>query len=143
MHVKNALLRSVGMVVVAISLLGLVESLANAMKPFRDEFVAKYVKLDGTDAKEKTFAKAVQTAKCNVCHQGKSKKERNVYGRALNKFLSEGDAKNKEKIRVALDKTAELRSNPADPKSPTFGELIEAGKLPGGEPNSGVTKTGK
>jgi hypothetical protein len=139
---KKALLRSACMVVVAISLLWLVESLANAMKPFRDEFVAKYVKLDGTDAKEKAFAQAVQTAKCNVCHQGKSKKERNVYGRALNKFLSEGDAKNKEKIRTALDNTAELRSNPADPNSPTFGELIKAGKLPGGEPNSGVKKTG-
>jgi len=27
-----------------------------------------------------------------------------------------------------------IKSNPADPKSPTFGELIQEGKLPGGEP---------
>jgi hypothetical protein len=139
---KKALLRSVCRGLAAISLFWLVDSSASAMKPFRDEFMAKYVKPDSTDAKERAFAEAVQTAKCNVCHQGKTKAQRNVYGRALNKFLSEDDAENKEKIGIALDKAAELKRNPDDPRSPTFGDLIKAGKLPGGEPNSGVRRTG-
>jgi hypothetical protein len=134
---NKVLLRSVCVAVVAISLFWLADSSAKAMKPFRDEFMAKYVKPDSADAKEKAFAEAVQAAKCNVCHQGKSKKERNAYGRALNKFLSEDDAENKEKIRAALDKAAAMKSNTDDPKSPTFGELIKAGKLPGGETSSG------
>ena len=138
----KVLLRSIGMAVVAVSLVCLVDSPANAMKPFREEFVAKYVKPDSTDAKEKAFAEAVQTAKCSVCHEGKTKNVRNVYGRALNKFIGEDSAKNKEKIRAAFDKVAQLKSNPDDPNSPTFGDLIQAGKLPGGEPNSGDKKTG-
>lgn len=139
---NRALSRFVSMAVVGVSLLCLMDSSANAMKPFRDEFMAKYVKPDSADAKGKAFAEAVETAKCSVCHQGKSKKVRNAYGRALNKFLNEDDADNKEKIRAAFDKVAQLKSNPDDPNSPTFGDLIKAGKLPCGQPDSGVKKTG-
>ena len=128
---NKVLSRSVCSVVVAVSLLWLTGSSAVAMKPFHDEFVAKYVKPDSTDEKEKAFAKAAQAAKCNICHQGKTKTVRNVYGRALSRFLSEDDAENKERIRAALDKAAQVKSNPDDPHSPTFGDLIKAGKLPG------------
>jgi hypothetical protein len=142
MRMNKVLLRSVGAAAAAVSLTWLVGSSASAMKPFRDEFMTKYVKPDSADAKENAFAEAVQAAKCNLCHQGKSKKEKNVYGRALNKFLGEEDMENREKIRSALDKAAELKSNPDDPNSPTFGDLIKAGKLPGGGPSHGGKKTG-
>ena len=135
---NKVLLRSVCAAVATASLFWLAEFPANAMKPFRDEFLAKYVKPDSADAKEKAFAEAVATAKCNVCHQGKTKRERNLYGRAVNKFLSKEDKEDKEKIRAALDKTAEMRSDPDNPNSPTFGDLIKAGKLPGGEPKTGT-----
>lgn len=115
--------------VVASSTLGSARP-AYAIKQFFDEFKAMYVKADGTDA-EKALATAVEGAKCNVCHKGTSKKERNAYGEALSALLDKKeDAKNVEKIKESLTKVADMAS---DGKSgPTFGALIKEGKLPGG-----------
>lgn len=100
---------------------------AFAIKQFFDEFKAVYVK-EGTP-----LAAAVETAKCNVCHVGKSKKDRNSYGNALaEKLDKKEDAKNVEKIRKSLEEVASLPSDPAKADSPTFGALIAEGKLPGG-----------
>ncbi len=100
---------------------------AFAIKQFFDEFKTVYVK-DGTP-----LAAAVETAKCNVCHVGKSKKDRNAYGNALaEKLDKKEDAKNVEKIRKALEEVAALPSDPAKADSPTFGALLAEGKLPGG-----------
>jgi len=97
------------------------------VKQFSDEFKAVYVK-EGTP-----LAAEVETAKCNVCHKGKSKKNRNVYGEALSKLLDKKEDKaNKDKIRQALETVAKESSDPSKPDAPTFGELIAAGKLPGG-----------
>lgn len=102
---------------------------AYAIKQFADEFKAVYVK-DGTP-----LAAAVEEAKCNVCHMGKSKKDRNAYGNALAERLDKKeDAKNVDKIRKALEEVAALSSDPAKPDAPTFGQLIADGKLPGGAP---------
>ena len=102
---------------------------AFAIKQFFDEFKAMYVK-DGTP-----LATAVETAKCNVCHMGKSKKDRNAYGNALaDRLDKKEDAKNVEKIKKALEEVAGLPSDPAKADSPKFGKLIEEGKLPGGNP---------
>ena len=114
-------------VVSAALVLGLGSREAFAIKQFADEFKAVYVK-DGTP-----LAAAVESAKCNVCHKGKSKKDRNAYGEALAKLLDKKDDKdNKDKIRQALETVAKESSNPADASAPTFGALIEQGKLPGG-----------
>jgi hypothetical protein len=102
---------------------------AFAIKQFADEFKAMYVK-EGTP-----LAAAVESAKCNVCHVGKSKKDRNAYGNALAERLDkDADKKDVEKIRAALTEVAALPSDPAKADSPTFGKLIEEGKLPGGTP---------
>jgi len=104
---------------------------AKAVKQFRDAFIAKYVKPDSSDAKDKAFAAAVETAKCNLCHAGKSKKDRNPYGVALDELLDrKTDKDDKAKIAAALDKAAEVKSDANDPGSPTFGQLISDGKLP-------------
>ena len=50
---------------------------AFAIMQFAEQFKAVYVE-EGTP-----LAAAVATAKCNVCHMGDSKKERNAYGQAL------------------------------------------------------------
>lgn len=114
-------------VVSAALVLGFASREAFAIKQFSDEFKAVYVK-DGTP-----LAAAVESAKCNVCHKGKSKKDRNAYGEALAKLLDKKDDKdNKDKIRQALETVAKESSNPADASAPTFGALIEQGKLPGG-----------
>ena len=105
---------------------------AFAIKQFFDEFKAVYVKPDSADPAEKALAAEVETAKCNVCHAGSSKKERNAYGNALAERLNnKEDAKNVEKIKKALDEVAALPSDPAKADSPTFGALLKEGKLPG------------
>ena len=114
-------------ILVAACAFGLTSREAFAIKQFADEFKAVYVK-DGSP-----LAAEVETAKCNVCHKGKSKKDRNVYGEALAELLDKKEDKdNKEKIRQALETVGKQSSNPADASAPTFGALIEQGKLPGG-----------
>jgi len=102
---------------------------ALAIKQFADEFKAMYVK------KGTPLAAAVEAAKCNVCHVGKDKKQRNAYGQALAERLDKKeDAKNVEKIKKALEEVAALSSDPSKADAPTFGKLIDEGKLPGGDP---------
>jgi hypothetical protein len=114
-------------VLTAAFVLGSASREAFAIKQFADEFKAVYVK-DGSP-----LAAEVEAAKCNVCHKGKSKKDRNVYGEALAKLLDKKEDKdNKDKIRQALETVSKESSNPADASAPTFGALIEQGKLPGG-----------
>jgi hypothetical protein len=104
---------------------------AFAIKQFFDEFKAIYVKPDSADANEKALAAEVETAKCNVCHAGSNKKERNAYGDALAELLDKkADAKNVEKIKESLVKVAGMSSDPSQPDAPTFGDLFKQGKLP-------------
>ena len=118
-----------GLLVVSIALASV--NSAHAILPFKKEFDNLYVKPEGTDS-EKALATAAQTAKCDVCHMGEKKKDRNAYGQSLKKLLDKKeDAKNVAKIQAALKKVEAEPSDPKDPKSPTFGDLIKAGKLPG------------
>ena len=96
-----------------------------AIKQFQDEFKDLYVK-EGSP-----LAAELERVKCNVCHVGKDKKERNAYGKALDERLDKkADKENKEKIRKMLEEVAALPSDPSKPGSPTFGALIKEGKLP-------------
>jgi uncharacterized membrane protein len=107
---------------------------ARAVAPFKAEFEAAYVKKESSDPQHKALAEAVAEAKCNVCHKGTSKKDFNAYGAALADLLDKKtDAQNKDKIREALAKVSEMKSEPNNPSAPTFGQLIEQGKLPGGK----------
>ena len=104
---------------------------AEAILPFKKEFDILYVKKDSTDPKEKAFALEVETVKCNVCHVGKKKKDRNQYGIEVGKLINKKEhAKDPVAIKAALEKVAAMPSDPSDPKSPTFGDLIKDGKLP-------------
>ncbi len=101
---------------------------AYAIPPFKKEFDTMYVK-EGTE-----FAKKVNEVKCNVCHVGINKKDRNAYGEELAKLLDrKTDATKPDKIKEALQKVAAMKSKSGDDSSPTFGDLIKDGKLPGGE----------
>ena len=107
---------------------------AMAIAPFQMAFMKEYV----NDHKDKEFAKYVKTqAKCNVCHRGKVNPKNiyhNAYGKELVKLLdAKKDAKNQKKIQAALQKVAKMHTDPKDPKSPTYGELIAKSKLPGGD----------
>ena len=106
---------------------------------FQKQFLTKYI--DGHDNKE--FVGLVKTkVKCFVCHDAKkdaegktSKKNRNAYGQELSKLLNKNDKKNVKKIQEALDKVATVNSDPKNPASPSYGELIAQGKLPAGAPD--------
>jgi hypothetical protein len=107
---------------------------AFAYGEFKKEFENKYIKEDPQTEAEKSLKEAYQEASCGVCHtgpKGKDKKVRNTYGKALGELLKKGDKQNVAKIQASLDTVAAQKSDPTDANSPTFGELIAAGKLPG------------
>jgi Leucine Rich repeat len=137
-------MRRVALLAVGVALVwGLAVRSAVALPPFFKEFQAKYLKPDSSDPKDQEFATLVaKTTKCNVCHvQGKPKKVHNAYGTQLSMILKKENFKParlkaepdkvKEEIDAALDAVAAKKSG--DEKSPTFGELIAQGKLPGGD----------
>jgi len=101
---------------------------ASALPPFNKEWVAKYNPGD----KNAAYAEA----KCNVCHEGTSKKMKNEYGKAVGKFLTkakyteikEDDAAAKKYILDGLQKAEAEKNGGGKP----YGDLIKAGKLPGG-----------
>jgi hypothetical protein len=102
---------------------------AQAIPAFQKEFVTLYV---GTD-KESDFAKLVKQAGCFACHQGKLRKNHNAYGQPLSELLDKkADMKNPAKIVESLKKVEAMHSVAGDDKSPTFGDLIKKGELPGG-----------
>jgi hypothetical protein len=69
----------------------------------------------------------VKSLKCNVCHLGAKKTNRNDYGKAIVKALDgKKNVKDEEKFTDVL-KTAAKEKN-ADGK--TYGEVLEAGELP-------------
>ena len=107
---------------------------AEAVKEFKEQFDARYVKPDGTDPVEVALAEAVKEANCYVCHvKGKSRKYHNVYGEALEEFLDRKDDKeNVEKIQKALETVEKLKSDPDNDSSPTYLDIIKSGKLPVG-----------
>jgi hypothetical protein len=147
----NLLRVSILAVVVVAHLVAKIPS-AQAIPPFSKEWEAKYVKADSADEKDKAFAALttnMKTGKCNVCHAaGQEKKVRNAYGKQLSMLLKKDNFKAerlkeeadkcKAEIIAALDAVAAMKSG--DDKSPTFGELIAMGKLPGGDPPAEVAK---
>jgi hypothetical protein len=67
-------------------------------------------------------------AKCDVCHGGESKRERNIYGQAVARALGgQRNVKNPKTIDQALLKAGGDES--AIPGT-TFGKLLQAGDLP-------------
>ena len=105
---------------------------ASALPPFNKEWTGKYVEGNGNPK----FVEAVGTAKCNVCHVGTSKKDRNDYGMAVSKFLTKAkyneikddEAAAKKYILEGLEKAAAEKNGGGK----SYGEMIKSGELPGG-----------
>jgi cytochrome c2 len=88
-----------------------------------------------TDHPDLEFAALVKKPanRCYVCHVGKKRSHRNVYGAQMDELLDRTkDVKDKEKIVAAIKQVGAMHSDPNDDTSPTFDELIAAGKFPGG-----------
>jgi hypothetical protein len=114
----------------AIAMLGGSFQSASALPPFNKEWMAKYK--DG-NANGK-FVEAVDTAKCNVCHEGMSKKMKNEYGKAVGKYLTkakyneikEDESAAKKYILEGLQKAEAEKCS----SGKTYGEMFKAGELP-------------
>lgn len=116
------------------AVLALMAGPASARPQYKKVFDEHYGVSDPKTDAQKKLADAVSEAKCNVCHAGKSKKDRNAYGAALGKALPAYDKdawssdadKAKAGVVEALKKVGAMKTD----GDKTFGELIEAGSLP-------------
>lgn len=98
-------------------------AIPEASKQFKDHYPALKEKAD--------------EAKCNVCHYGTSKKNKNDFGKALSEFIKKDNYKSdrvkseadkvKAEFGEAFKKVEALKSKGGE----TFGERIKAGNLPG------------
>ncbi len=92
---------------------------------YNKEFWAKY---------DQELGKFKDTTKCNSCHFGAEKKNRNDYGKAFGEALVSQEVGGKkqetnlDKVKAALDKAAKEKSAI---EGKTFGDLIKSGMLPG------------
>ncbi len=107
---------------------------ADAYQAFAKAFLKKYAGDTSTEVEKSIAAEFARVKKCNVCHDprpgsdGKiSKKNRNPYGVALSKYLTEKDKKDEKK---ALEMLGKIESEKAEGADKTFGELLREGKLP-------------
>ncbi len=124
---KRGRLTLLGCVCVAGLAVGLAVESASGMIHFRKTFVDTYVG-DAKTPEQQALAKAIETAKCNVCHdaESKSKKDHNPYGMSLKKLGLKKTEKAPANIAAILKK-AEAEKNGS---GKAYGEMIKAGKLP-------------
>ena len=122
---KRWIVLPVGMLAVAL-VFGSNPQPVSAVPNFKKAFDAMYVQ------KDSPLAKAVETAKCNICHEGESKKKKNAYGMAVGTLLKKSDKDNADKINAALKSVEGTKVDTKNATSPTFGDNIKAGKLPAG-----------
>jgi len=116
---------------------------AQAYPAFQKQFELRYLQRGS-----RLHSVLGEHSRCNVCHIGGSlsRKHRNAYGKALDYYLSRTDCDSLtlagiqnnpfaarqalDRVRRAMAAVEEWPSVPSDRGSPTFGELIQAGKLP-------------
>jgi hypothetical protein len=103
-----------------------------AILPFYKVWEAEYL----ANHPDKEYVALVKKPanRCFVCHVGKKRSHRNVYGAQMEELLdAKKDMKDKEKILAAIRKAGEAHVDPDDTASETFADRIVAGKFPGGE----------
>jgi hypothetical protein len=98
-------------------------SVSEARPPYLKEFLGTYEKVK----------KEGEATKCNVCHYGESKKNKNDYGKAVGAALGGTNIKEAEKVVEALKKAEKEKSSV---EGKTFGDLLADGKLPGTAPKN-------
>ena len=92
-------------------------------------------------SKDAKLVTALKAAKCNVCHyvdgDKKSKKQKNDFGVAMAKLLKKDNYKSTriaaepDKVKAEFDAAFEKLMATKNAKGKTYGELLEAGSLPG------------
>ncbi len=110
--------------------MSLTATTTSAVEEFKLQFEAKYAKPQGRKRPNPRLVRAIAAAQCRICHPGDDKHKLNAYGAQLGQYVNHFDKDKTERIQDALEKISARRSDPFDPKSPTFGELIKKGELP-------------
>jgi hypothetical protein len=104
---------------------------AFAILQFYQEFDKMYL----AEHENEEFVKQARDPKmrCLICHQGRNRKNHNVYGAFLDELLDrKKDIKNVDKIKESLAKVGAMHSDPKDESSPTYEAMIRAATFPGG-----------
>ena len=118
------------MALVAVALNSLVSTDAEGRPQYKKQFEARY--------KDPAIVAAVKKEKCNVCHYGKSKKNRNDYGVALSKHLTKDVyqelRRDKEGLAKKVTEVLTLVEKEKSESGVSFGELLKENKLPGTPP---------
>lgn len=100
----------------------------------RPQYKAKFEEM----TKNSKAAESIKEAKCNVCHFGMSKKNRNDFGKAVNKTMNkeiyDSLKSDKEQLAKKVEEAIKAAFKEKSPEGKTFGELIEAGQLPAKNP---------
>lgn len=107
-----------GAVMAGVALLAAAD-VAQARPDYNKAFWEKY---------DKELGSQKEALKCNACHFGSEKKNRNDYGKAVGEAIGAKNEKNMDKIKAGLDKAAKEKSAT---EGKTFGDLIKDGKAPG------------
>ena len=108
---------------------------ALAIEEFLAEFERLYVQASPTTPTARRFREKFRDTKCLVCHVGEDKEDRNIYGGYLAQNLDrKRDKFNSAYIQSVLKAAEGLHSDPAQPRSYTFGQLLKAGYLPTEKP---------
>lgn len=78
------------------------------------------------------LARQARGVKCNVCHAGKSKRNRNAYGKLLKKVLKKRNVKNPGEIEEALEAVDQWKPKGLPLKNvKSLGVYMRRGQLPG------------
>ena len=106
---------------------------AQAIPAFAKAFTERYV----NTSKDADFVAAVKEKKCNLCHFGTSKKNKNDFGKAFAKHFKKTNYSStrvrEEAAAVKKEFDDGLKKVLAEknPDGKTYQSLFEAGKLPG------------
>ena len=124
-------MKKLGLVFVALFVVGLFVHSAEARPDYKKAATAKWEK--------SKIAEILKTEKCNLCHYGKTKKNRNDLGKALIKCgLTEEKyvelKSDKEKLAEFATEVLTKAEGEKSTKGKTFGELIKAGEDPSTDP---------
>jgi hypothetical protein len=68
-----------------------------------------------------------KSVRCNVCHVGATKKNRNDYGKAIAKAL---DGKQNVRVKAKFEDALKTAAKEKNPDGKAFGDLLEANELP-------------
>ena len=90
--------------------------------------------------KDSKAADLLKEAKCNACHFGDKKTNRNDFGKAMNKHIDKDTFNklkdDKDKLSKKIEEAVKAALKEKSPSGKTFGELIDAGELPAQNPKN-------